>query len=77
MSVAFETDPFMHGNPELVLEETFLTSGPFGAIYDVFPDGKRFLKIKEGAPGDEADPTQVILVQNWTEELKRLVPVDD
>jgi hypothetical protein len=24
-----------------------------------------------------AEPTQLILVQNWFEELKRLVPVDD
>ncbi len=33
--------------------------------------------IKESGPGDEADPTQVILVLNWLDELKRLVPVDN
>jgi hypothetical protein len=42
------------------------------ALYDVSRDGQRFLMIKN--PGAAASP-QIILVQNWTEELKRLVPV--
>jgi serine/threonine-protein kinase len=42
--------------------------------YDVSPDGKRFLMIKEGNPDEVAAPPSLILVQNWFEELKRLVP---
>ena len=43
--------------------------------YDVSPDGQRFLMIKEGGGTDQtAAPPQVIVVQHWTEELKRLVP---
>ena len=41
--------------------------------YDVSPDGQRFLVIKD-APGENtaASPPQVIVVQNWIEEWKRL-----
>ena len=44
-----------------------------GRSYDVSPDGRRFLMITttEGAATDQA---QVIVVQHWDEELKRLVP---
>jgi serine/threonine-protein kinase len=50
--------------------------GTFGRTYDVSADGKRFLMIKEASDAKEADaPTPTItVVQNWTEELKRLVP---
>jgi hypothetical protein len=42
--------------------------------YDVSVDGQRFLMIK---PIEEAQaaPTQINVVLNWTEELKRLVPM--
>jgi hypothetical protein len=33
--------------------------------------------IKEGGPGEETEPTQLILIQNWLDELKRLVPTDN
>jgi hypothetical protein len=41
--------------------------------YDVTPDGRRFLMVQ---PKDRPPlrPTQMILVQNWIEELKRRVP---
>jgi len=68
---------FTFGNPEVVFEGPYLASGLFRQTYDISPDGKRFLMIKEGSPDAEAGPTQVIVVQNWLEELKRLVPVDN
>ena len=37
--------------------------------YDLTPDGKRFLMMKEPAP----PPTQIVIVTNWAEELKRLM----
>ncbi len=46
------------------------------ANYDVGPDG-RFLMLKAGdaATDDDDQPlTQVVLVQNWFEELTNLVP---
>ena len=46
-----------------------------GRMYDVSPDGRRFLMIKEIAGVDEVPPSaRLILVQNWFQELKRLVP---
>jgi hypothetical protein len=47
------------------------------AKYDVSSDGQRFLVVKRD-PSDKqvGDNPQVILVQNWLEELKRLVPTD-
>jgi len=43
-----------------------------GRTYDVAPDGKRFLMIKEASL--TKTPVQLLVVQNWFEELKRLVP---
>jgi len=56
-----------------------------GRTYDVSPDGKQFLMIKEGGIADsrpgamarqaESPPSaRMVLVQHWFEELKRLVP---
>lgn len=42
--------------------------------YDVARDGRRFLMVKP-SPREHATPTQIILVLNWQEELKRVVPV--
>ena len=47
-----------------------------GRTYDVSPDGKRFLMIKDaGTPSQASAPTSIVVVRNWVEELKRLVPV--
>ena len=40
--------------------------------YDVSPDGQRFLMVKQLA--SQAAAPQIIVVQNWFEELRRLVP---
>ncbi len=48
-------------------------SNPSGfQYYDISPDGKRFLMIK--ASEQEVTVTQINVVLNWFEELKRLVP---
>ncbi len=44
--------------------------------YDVSPDGERFLMIKEGTPDGSDTLPSLILVQNWFEELQRLVPTN-
>ncbi|MDA2925063.1 hypothetical protein MYX65_10525, partial [Acidobacteria bacterium AH-259-L09] len=73
MAVKIETDPeFRFEPPEVLFEESYLnTNRP---SYDVGPDG-RFLMIQRVEQTEEASaPTQLIIVQNWFEELKRLVP---
>ena len=45
-----------------------------GRSYDIAPDGKRFVMIKEAAPSSTSAPVQLVVVQHWFEELKRQVP---
>ena len=59
-----------------------LFRGPYGVpylsrYYDYSPRHDRFLMVRLGVGGD-SDSTQLdlVLVQNWYEELKRLVPTD-
>ena len=42
-----------------------------GRLYDVDRTGSRFLMLKEDG---QAPPVNFVVLQNWTEELKRLVP---
>jgi Tol biopolymer transport system component len=44
-----------------------------GTAYDVAPDG-RFVMLKEARESPES--TYLIVVENWFEELKRLVPTN-
>jgi serine/threonine-protein kinase len=47
------------------------------ARYDVSADGQRFLMMKEGGgSGQTTVPPQIVVIQNWQEELKRLVPTN-
>jgi hypothetical protein len=41
-------------------------------MYDVSTDGQRFMAIRAGVPSQQ--PTSIVVVENWLEELKRLVP---
>jgi serine/threonine-protein kinase len=43
--------------------------------YDVSPDGSRFLMVQQLEAAPEP-PASMVLVQNWSQELKRLVPSD-
>lgn len=42
--------------------------------YDIHPDGKRFLMIKKVEVEEDVPITELIVVENWFEELKRLAP---
>ena len=61
----------------LVQTAYFSAGGNPGRTYDIAPDGQRFLVIKQGAGagGSNAAPS-IVVVLNWAEELKRLVPVN-
>jgi serine/threonine-protein kinase len=60
------------GTPAKLLDGNYFQPG--GARpYDVSPDGQRFLMIKARG-SDAAAAPQLIVVQHWDEELKRLVP---
>jgi serine/threonine-protein kinase len=75
IAVPIETDPnFRQGNPEMMFEgDHFLAQG--GPNYDVSPDGEQFLMIREVE--DTSATLQIIVVQNWFEELNRLAPASE
>jgi serine/threonine-protein kinase len=62
------------GKPEAITKARYFFSGLAGRHYDVSPDGKRLLLLKEaeGAGGERPDP-EIHIVLNWTEELKEKV----
>jgi len=78
MQVGVERGPsWAATTPTLLIKEGYFTipGGNTGRTYDISADGQRFLMIKEGGGSDQtAAPPQIIVVQHWTEELKRLVP---
>ena len=65
---------FKADTPTVLFEGRFPVDGP-GRAYDVTSDGQRFLMTQshDRAP---IDTRRIVLVQNWTEELKRLVPTN-
>ena len=81
MMVAIETEPtFTLGRREPLFDkEPYFTppSAPRNRRVAISPDGQRFLMLKEGEESeDTAAPPSIVVVQNWFEELKRLVPTN-
>ena len=68
------TSTFSAGTPRVLFEGAFRIDGPFRG-YDVTPDGQRFLMVREVSQ-QPARVSQMVLVQNWLQELKRLVPTN-
>jgi serine/threonine-protein kinase len=74
MAVDVTTKPgFSAGKPGILFEGHYQPTLGTTANYDVFPDGQRFLMLKPSESA-EAAPTQINVVLNWFEELKRRVP---
>jgi eukaryotic-like serine/threonine-protein kinase len=73
MAVDITTEPsFSAGRPKMLFKGSYFSSSHVeNPFYDVSPDGQRFLMLK---PSEQAVLTQINVVLNWTEELKRLVP---
>jgi len=70
IAATFETEPeFRVTSSEVLFEGRYLAGGYH---YDVSLDGQRFLMVKESE--DQPAASQLIVVLNWFEELKRLVP---
>ncbi len=63
---------FSASKPRMLFEGPYLPGGGF-PFYDVSPDGQRFLMLKP-LESQTSGPTQIHVVLNWFEELKRLVP---
>ena len=82
MVVPVQLTPFSARTPQKLFDApSMLLDGRFAGVgtvrnYDIARDGKRFLMIKEsdGSGADDRASASMIVVQNWHEELKRLVP---
>jgi eukaryotic-like serine/threonine-protein kinase len=73
MTVPVTTTPnFSTGTPRRLFEGRFILS-TVSRSYDVTADGRRFMMIQ---PRDQAPQpvAQIVVVQSWLEELKRLAP---
>lgn len=74
MAVSVETEPrFKAGVPEVLFE---------GSYYAHPSDGRQFLMIESGSAKDDAEAgeisprREIIVVENWFEEIKRFAPVE-
>ena len=69
------TSAFAHKPPQVLFEGRYDTHR--NRNYDVARDG-RFLMVKDVTPPNQASARKhLVLVQNWLEELERLVPTDN
>ncbi len=66
-------DTWAAGSPAKVVEGPYVTAGGTARTYDVSPDGQRFLMVKQ-APSAQAAAPQIVVVQNWLEEVRRVAP---
>ena len=67
---------FKPGNPTKLFRGRYYSANNV-RTYDVSPDGQKFLMISAASPaGQPSTPdANIVVVLNWFEELKRLVPV--
>ena len=74
MAVDITTQPvFRAGTPRKLFEGPNYPTNTARADYDISPDGERFLMLKEEQQQQGA-LTQIHVVLNWFEELRRRVP---
>ena len=75
MVVPVRLEPeFKAGKPKVLFEGRFQSKVREVLHYDITPDGERFVMVESE---EESAPTEIIVVLNWFEELKRLVPTAD
>jgi serine/threonine-protein kinase len=62
------------GRPQVLFEAAMTIQGVGVRPYDVAPDGRFFIIRGVQTEGESGTPSNIIVVLNWLEELKRLVP---
>jgi len=63
-------DVFSKGNPKKIFAGNYFL--PARRRFDIHPDGDRFIMIQRSDIPAEAQ--KIFVIQNFSEELKRLVP---
>ncbi len=76
MSVAVSYGPgnVTFGAPKIAIKGSFAEPVNAGRHYDVSPDGRRFLMMKQAADTPALEWPRINVVLNFTDELRRLVP---
>ena len=77
-AVTVTTQPTVaFGNPTRVPRSFAATTPTAPRLYDIMPDGRFIGLVAPGvaAGADGAGQWEIRIVDHWTEELKRLVPV--
>ena len=69
-------ETFRAGAPETLFSGPYLAGQALRGIYDVTNDSQRFLLIKRVAGEREGAVQTIVIVENWLDELKRLVTTD-
>jgi len=69
MVVTISTHPQFNATKPKLLFKGWYSANRIAANYDITPDGQRFIMIK----GEQTAPTQIRIVLNWIEEVKRLI----
>jgi hypothetical protein len=64
---------FSTGKPRLLFDRPGYSQGAPSRSWDLSPDGRRFLMVKLERR-EPAPVTEMILVENWFQELERLIP---
>jgi len=72
MQVAIGADPRTAAAPRRLFGGEYVT-GVFQRAFDISPDGRRFLMMKNVQNAD-APRDSIVVVENFAEELKRLLP---
>jgi dipeptidyl aminopeptidase/acylaminoacyl peptidase len=67
-------DKFVTGTEQVLFSATAYRRDFYHAAYDVSADGERFVMIRISDSGSLDE--ELIAVENWFEELKRLVPIN-
>jgi serine/threonine-protein kinase len=69
-------ESFRAGTPKALFSGAYLAGQALRGTYDVSQDAQRFLMIKRVAGEREGAVQTIVIVENWIEELKRLVPTE-
>jgi hypothetical protein len=70
----FPGDNFRAGPEQVLFSATAYRRDFYHVAYDVTADGQQFVMIRISDSGLLEE--ELVVVENWFEELKRLVPID-
>ncbi|HEY7670690.1 MAG TPA: protein kinase [Gammaproteobacteria bacterium] len=69
-------ETFRPGTQQTLFSGRYLAGQALRGVYDVTEDGQRFLLIKRVEGERDSVERTIVIVENWFEEVKRLVPTE-